>query len=209
MANINVFDTNNIKSTGLTVNGVTVLSGNSSASILTVTGQTGTFMEVIDDSGSDLLWGISGDTGAVFDVNIDSINAYVDFNHTGNTITSGNTIITGSLSATTKSFDKIKEEFNISKIDFMKIDCEGGEYSVFNNRNIFWIKENVKKIVGEWHLETPEKKEKFRVFRDTYLRLFPNVKVFSVDGVDIKWDLWNEHFLDYYFQVIIYIDNRD
>ena len=56
MANINVFDTNNIKSTGLTVNGVTVLSGNSSASILTVTGQTGTFMEVIDDPGSDLLW---------------------------------------------------------------------------------------------------------------------------------------------------------
>ena len=37
MANINVFDTNNIKTTGLTVNGVTVLSGNSSASILTVT----------------------------------------------------------------------------------------------------------------------------------------------------------------------------
>ena len=105
MANINVFDTNNIKSTGLTVNGVTVLSGNSSASILTVTGQTGTFMEVIDDSGSDLLWGISGDTGAVFDVKIDSINAYVDFNFTGNTTTSGNTIISGSLSATTKSFD--------------------------------------------------------------------------------------------------------
>jgi len=29
-----------------------------------------------------------------------------------------------------------------------------------------------------------------------------------VDGVDIKWDLWNEHFLDYYCEVIIYIDNR-
>jgi hypothetical protein len=71
MANINVFDTNNIKATGLTVNGVTVLSGNSSASILTVTGQTGTFMEVIDDPTSNLLWGISGDTGAVFDVNDD------------------------------------------------------------------------------------------------------------------------------------------
>jgi hypothetical protein len=77
MANINIFDTNNIKSTGLTVNGVTVLSGNSSASILTVTGQTGTFMEVVDDPTSNVLWGISGATGAVFNVNTDSINAYV------------------------------------------------------------------------------------------------------------------------------------
>jgi hypothetical protein len=29
-----------------------------------------------------------------------------------------------------------------------------------------------------------------------------------VDGVDIKWDLWNEHFIEYYTEVIIYIDNR-
>ena len=108
-----------------------------------------------------------------------------------------------------RATDKIKEEFNISKIDFIKTDCEGGEYSIFNNKNFFWIKENVKKIVGEWHLETPERKQQFRVFRDTYLRLFPNVEIFSVDGVNIKWDLWNEHLIDYYYQVIIYIDNRD
>ncbi len=143
MANINVFDTNNIKSTGLTVNGVTVLSGNSSASILTITGATGTFMEVIDDSGSDLLWGISGDTGAVFDVKTDSINAYVDFNHTGNTITSGNTIITGSLSATTKSFDiahPTKEGYRIT------YGClEGPEHAVYHrgrtNSNIIELPE--------------------------------------------------------------------
>ena len=143
MANINVFDTNNIKSTGLTVNGVTVLSGNSSASILTVTGQTGTFMEVIDDSGSDLLWGISGDTGAVFDVKTDSINAYVDFNHTGNTTTSGNTIISGSLSATTKSFDiahPTREGYRIT------YGClEGPEHAVYHrgrtNSNIIELPE--------------------------------------------------------------------
>jgi len=115
----------------------------------------------------------------------------------------------GTKIAQSTTFDKIKEEFNISKIDFIKTDCEGGEYSVFNNKNFFWIKENVKKVVGEWHLETPERKQQFRVFRDTYLRLFPNVEIFSVDGVNIKWDLWNEHLIDYYYQVIIYIDNRD
>jgi len=130
MANINVFDTNNIKSTGLTVNGVTVLSGNSSASILTVTGQTGTFMEVVDDPTSNLLWGISGDTGAVFNVNTDSIDAYVNFNYTGNTTTSGNTTIIGSLSATTKSFDiahPTKEGYRIT------YGClEGPEHAVYH-----------------------------------------------------------------------------
>jgi hypothetical protein len=130
MANINVFDTNNIKSTGLTVNGITVLSGNSSASILTVTGQTGTFMEVVDDPTSNLLWGISGDTGAVFNVNTNSINAYVNFNYTGNTTTSGNTTISGSLSATTKSFDiahPTKEGYRIT------YGClEGPEHAVYH-----------------------------------------------------------------------------
>jgi hypothetical protein len=143
MANINVFDTNNIKSTGLTVNGVTVLSGNSSASILTVTGQTGTFMEVVDDPTSNVLWGISGATGAVFNVNTDSINAYVDFNYTGNTTTSGNTIISGSLSATTKSFDiahPTREGYRIT------YGClEGPEHAIYHrgrtNSNIIELPE--------------------------------------------------------------------
>jgi len=111
--------------------------------------------------------------------------------------------------AKSTTFDKIREEYGITKIDFLKTDCEGGEYSIFNNQNFFWIKENVKKVVGEWHLENPTRKQQFRVFRDTYLRLFPKIHVYSVDGVDIKWDLWNEHFLEYYYQVLIYIDNRD
>ena len=130
MANNNVFNTNNIKTTGLTVNGVTVLSGNSSASILIVTGQTGTFMEVVDDPTSNLLWGISGDTGAVFNVNTNSIDAYVNFNYTGNTTTSGNTTINGSLSATTKSFDiahPTKEGYRIT------YGClEGPEHAVYH-----------------------------------------------------------------------------
>jgi FkbM family methyltransferase len=115
----------------------------------------------------------------------------------------------GKKTAVSTTFDKIKEEYKIDKIDFIKTDCEGGEYSIFNNKNFFWIKENVKKVVGEWHLETPERKQQFRVFRDTYLRLFPNIEVYSVDGANIKWDLWNEHFLEYYYQVIVYIDNRN
>jgi FkbM family methyltransferase len=107
-----------------------------------------------------------------------------------------------------KRFKTIIEENNIEKIDFLKTDCEGGEYSIFTLENLFWIKDNVKKIVGEWHLNTPETKQQFREFRDTYLKLFPNHEVYSCDDVDIKWDLWNDHFIEYYTEVIIHIDNR-
>lgn len=74
------------------------------------------------------------------------------------------------------TFSKVISDYNIIKIDFIKTDCEGGEYDIFNLENLFWIKENVKKIAGEWHLRTPELKNKFRVFRDVYLRIFPNFK---------------------------------
>jgi hypothetical protein len=67
----------------------------------------------------------------------------------------------------------------------------------------------MRKAVGEWHLHTPEEKQKFREFRDVFLRVFPTHEIFSVDGVNIKWDLWNEHFIEYYSQVIIHIDNRN
>jgi hypothetical protein len=66
----------------------------------------------------------------------------------------------------------------------------------------------VKKISGEWHLTNFELKNKFRIFRDFYLKEFDNFEVFSIDGINIKWDLWNEHFIEYYGEVIIYIDNR-
>jgi FkbM family methyltransferase len=106
-------------------------------------------------------------------------------------------------------FSSIIKEHNIEKIDFLKTDCEGGEYDIFNIENLIWLKQNMRKAVGEWHLHTPEEKQKFREFRDVFLRVFPNHEIFSVDGVNIKWDLWNEHFIEYYSQVIIHIDNRN
>lgn len=107
-----------------------------------------------------------------------------------------------------KKFMSIIEENNITVIDFLKTDCEGGEYEIFDVENICWLKNNVKKISGEWHLDTIETKQKFREFRDVFLRVFPNHEVYSVDGINIKWDLWNEHMIEYYNQVIIHIDNR-
>jgi FkbM family methyltransferase len=125
-----------------------------------------------------------------------------EFNFSGVFDTSGN----HKLYSTT--FNKVINDYNVSKIDFLKTDCESGEYDIFTLKNLFWIKNNVRKISGEWHLSTPELKEKFRLFRDVYLRVFPNFKIYSFDGVDITWSLWNDNFIPYYNEVMIYIDNR-
>jgi FkbM family methyltransferase len=106
------------------------------------------------------------------------------------------------------TFQNIISTYNLNKIDLIKTDCEGGEYDIFNVENLFWIKQNVRKIVGEWHLDSTETKEKFKIFRDVYLRVFQNYQVYSVDNIDIKWSLWSDQFIDYYRQIIIYIDNR-
>lgn len=97
---------------------------------------------------------------------------------------------------------------NISQIDFLKTDCEGGEYDIFNDDNFEWILKNVKKIAGEFHLNTPELKAKFRRFRDTYLRQMTTHRVLSMDYVDIKHDLWCDWFIEYYSAINLYIDNR-
>ena len=116
--------------------------------------------------------------------------------------------LTGNYKLYSTTFKKVIEDYNIQKIDFLKTDCESGEYDIFTLENLFWIKNNVRKISGEWHLATPELKEKFRIFRDVYLRVFPNFKIFSFDGIDITWSIWNDDFIPYYNEIMIYIDNR-
>lgn len=107
------------------------------------------------------------------------------------------------------TFKKVIEDYNIKKIDFLKTDCETGEYDIFTVENLFWIKNNVRKISGEWHLGEDWMKEKFKTFRDVYLRVFPNFKILSFDGVDITWQIWDSDFIPYYTEIIIFIDNRD
>lgn len=105
-------------------------------------------------------------------------------------------------------FETLVKKYNINTIDFLKTDCEGGEYDVFNFENRWWIRDNVRYIAGEFHLSSTELKHKFREFRDSYLKIFSNFKVEAVCGTDIKWDLWNEGFIQKYNEVIIYIDNK-
>jgi FkbM family methyltransferase len=106
----------------------------------------------------------------------------------------------------TITFNDLLEKYNIDKIDFIKTDCEGGEYFLFREENIDFLKNNVRTIVGEWHLHDGMDVD-FRYWRDKWLPHFPNCEIHSIDGIDIKWDLYNEHFLEFYKQVIIHINN--
>jgi FkbM family methyltransferase len=110
------------------------------------------------------------------------------------------------------TFKGLIQEYKIDQIDFLKIDCEGGEYDVFTPDNFYWIKNNVKKISGEWHLHDDNLRSKFTNFRDFYLRKFDKFKIFFVDYhsnfFDITDEVWNDNFTAKYGWVNIYIDNR-
>ena len=105
-------------------------------------------------------------------------------------------------------FTTFIEENDIKKINFLKIDCEGGEYDTFTSENLPWIKQNVEKIAGEFHLSNDYLANKFIEFRDSYLKEFNNYQVYSWDGIDIKWNLWDDNFVKNFNEINIYIDNR-
>jgi FkbM family methyltransferase len=124
-----------------------------------------------------------------------------------NSIVESDMLFGGESEMESMTFKKFVSLFGLEKIDFIKTDCEGGEYDIFVEENLDYLKNNVSHISGEWHLMTLNEKIKFRTFRDTILTKFENYEVFSVDGINIKWDLWNEHFIEYYNQIHLFIDN--
>jgi FkbM family methyltransferase len=105
------------------------------------------------------------------------------------------------------SFSSFVKKNNVQKIDFMKLDCEGGEYEIFKEQNYDWLMGNLKKTAGEWHLHNPELKEKFKDFRDKVLgSLSPSsYEVSSMSGEDIKNRLWSSGFLDDFECIMLYI----
>jgi len=97
---------------------------------------------------------------------------------------------------------------NLNKIDFLKNDCEGCEYDIYTLENIHILKK-IPKLVGEFHLSGDNLKNKFRYFRDNILNQFSNFEVFSVDGFDIKYWFYTDEFIDFYTEIILYIQNYE
>jgi len=116
------------------------------------------------------------------------------------------------------TFETLIKDYNIQKVDYMKIDCEGGEYSIFKEENMNFLKNNVKFIAAEIHLNYEGCREKFKNFRDKYLTQFENYKVMSCtrqniswgNSIDIKDRIFDNNFIDEYTcEFMIYIFNGE
>lgn len=124
------------------------------------------------------------------------------YDHTNKTMNWTKNITTNN-SITLKTF---VQQYKLDRIDFLKIDCEGGEYDVFTEENLPWIKQNVRKISGEIHFHYPHYKEKFKHFRDTFLPHF-NYRILAMNYVDIT-ELCNDNsWIDKARSANLYIDN--
>lgn len=115
------------------------------------------------------------------------------------------------------TFKKIIEDYSIDHINYMKIDCEGGEYSIFKEENMDFLLNNVDFIAMEIHLNYESCREKFKNLRDNYLTRFKNYKVMSCtrqniswgSSIDIKDRIFDNQFIDEYTcEFMVYISKN-
>ena len=117
------------------------------------------------------------------------------------------------------TFSRFIEDYGIKKIDFLKIDCEGGEYNILTKENLDFISKHVKHMAIEVHLRHhksgPEEFVRFRnEFLDYYLKR-GMVNFMPTTGIDFPTAINNEkEILKSNFNIIpsefmIYITNRE
>lgn len=125
-------------------------------------------------------------------------------------------IFGGDKNYTTLTFKKFIEDNKIDYIDFLKIDCEGGEYNIFTDQNIDFLINNVGFISMEIHFNGEGFREKFKYIRNNYFKKFGDYKVMSCTtqninygvAVDLTDKIWNDKFIDeYQLEIMLYIKN--
>ena len=88
------------------------------------------------------------------------------------------------------------------KIDFIKFDIEGYEkYFLFENLDLF--KKNIKKFTGEFHFNSSvsTREQAISILNNLRNDKEIDLKLFSIDGVDITQSFWNN--TGYYTEIII------
>jgi hypothetical protein len=88
------------------------------------------------------------------------------------------------------------EEHNIPRIDFLKFDCEGGEYFIFTKENYDFIINNVRHCAGEWHInDHKDAVERFIEFRDLYLTKCSDFHVYERSGKEVTEHIFDDNYL--------------
>jgi autotransporter strand-loop-strand O-heptosyltransferase len=83
----------------------------------------------------------------------------------------------------TITFKDLIKQYNIDKVDFLKLDIEGAEYSIFTDENVEFLK-SIPKIAGEIHLYHPHEKPLFKKFYKFLKRHNFNFKFYTYDMVE-------------------------
>ena len=68
-----------------------------------------------------------------------------------NSIVKNDMLFGGEDEMETLTFNRFINLYNVDKIDFIKTDCEGGEYDIFIEDNASFLRERVNKIALEYH----------------------------------------------------------
>jgi hypothetical protein len=118
----------------------------------------------------------------------------------------------------TITFQTLVTENKIKKINFLKCDCEGGEYSVFTPSNYEYISNCVYNAAGEWHIVPGEEYggktvERFIEFRNLYLKpgkfkifdRFENDMTNSIFNDQVIYDFNNRYYKTFLGQFIFYM----
>ena len=85
------------------------------------------------------------------------------------------------------SFKELIKQYDIKRIDYLKIDCEGGEFDILTTENLDFIKNNVKHIAVEFHIGAFEDgPEKFNIFKETFLSQFDKNKIKFLNSEDYE-----------------------
>jgi FkbM family methyltransferase len=118
-----------------------------------------------------------------------------------------------------KTFKDFLADAKLDRIDFLKVDCEGGEYDIFTEENYEFLTKNVKYITGEWHLSYAEDGlNKFINFKNLYLKGKNNFRVFEpYDWREVTHKILDDAYLHEFYnwrnprnkgaQFMVYIDN--
>jgi autotransporter strand-loop-strand O-heptosyltransferase len=94
------------------------------------------------------------------------------------------------------------------KVDFLKVDCEGGEYHIFTKDNIDWISNNVKKIAGEFHLHTEEQRLLLPYIMYLFRKAGFSTIYTAIDGTVISEEQIKSR-VNYYTEILFYCLTND
>jgi autotransporter strand-loop-strand O-heptosyltransferase len=102
------------------------------------------------------------------------------------------------------TFKRLIEENNLTRIDFLKLDCEGGEYSVINEQNIDLFKKVCRKVACEIHLQNPSQKYQCIDLFNLLDKHQITYAITSVDGVVLSKEKVIDR-IDFFSEVLLYI----